>query len=437
MHWFKNRLKSPLWGWIESLLITVLAILAGIYFSPADPFFLNASFPWIWIASVLIGLRYGMGPALFSTMIIVTAYFLEVHHRDTVDLGIKFYFLGGVILTMICAEFSTLWSNRVRQATQHKDHAEQRLDQLTKMYYIAKISHDRLEQNLIAKPTTLRSALLELRTILTKHQGELTPSIANRFLQLLVQYCSIDNAAIFLMQHGILDDIAIAETGLEITLNKDDPLVINAIEKHEPCYYTLNQLSGQQKTDYLACAPMVRQDGKVMGIVLIKEMPFLAFQHETLQVLSLLINYFVNDIWAIKQAKYINEIYPSCPPEFAAELTKLMEIKKKFDFDSALIAFIISPNKYTDSLISQHFQQIRGLDYAWHHQAGGKEILVTLMPFAGQLAIEGFLERKSDWLKEIYGLALNTKAIYAHSQLLSGNDPVTVLDNLLDIKNET
>ncbi|MFX5245279.1 hypothetical protein ABTD35_21060, partial [Acinetobacter baumannii] len=64
---------------------------------------------------------------------------------------------------MICGEFSSLWRNRVRRAESVQAYLEQRLEYLTHQHYLLRLSHDRLEQDLISRPVSMRDALVSLR----------------------------------------------------------------------------------------------------------------------------------------------------------------------------------------------------------------------------------------------------------------------------------
>jgi hypothetical protein len=71
----------------------------------------------------------------------------------------RLYFLGGFILVLLTGEFSGLWMRRVRRAETLSNYLDERLERLTEQYYLLRLSHDRLEQELLTRPLTLRDAL--------------------------------------------------------------------------------------------------------------------------------------------------------------------------------------------------------------------------------------------------------------------------------------
>ncbi len=483
--WVQDRLHSNLWGWIESIAMTLLIIVTGYYITPNDPFFIQEGFPWTWIVPILLALRYGLGPAFLSVIIMVT-WFWRFEFHPGINLGMyKIYFLGGMITTMLCGEFSAQWQSRVRRSNQFAEYAEERLENLAKTYFVTRLSHDRLEQSLISRPATLRSALEELRGLVATHQGNLEHESAYRLLQILAQYCSLQQAGIFVVKSSLhlaptnakellentkeifqhaasaatseLHHIAghqtptpteskiigsdihfslepLAHIGAKFSLLPNDILLEKALENNMTNYYAIDELGHVVHSEYLAVVPLHADHHRLVGLLLIRQMPFLSLKYDILQVLTILTNYYTYQIANSLHARLITEHYPDCPPEFGSELIRLLGLKNTTNANSSLVAIYVKPDPRRQDIILQLRRHIRGLDYFWHTARGEVEIIITLMPLCGSAAVDGYIARTERWLYELFRLNFNDKGapLFIHAISVSGHDPVEVLNPLLE-----
>jgi len=430
--WIKLRFEVPIWAWLEAIVITGIVLLLSFYFNPKDPFFIRATFPWTWLAPALIALRYGLGPGLFSVLIIVVTYMLS---ETSVALYASFhrvYLLGGFILTMICGEYYSFWVSRVRYAEEYSDYAKECLANLSKAYYVASLSHDRLETNLINKPVTLRGALNELRHLLVDYEGNITPEIAKRYLNLLAYHCSITQGGLYLVTDGDINIEPIAFIGKKRTLHVNDVLVKYCIDEEMTSYHAVNELDPQKTSDYLVVSPVFASDGTFYGLVAVENMPFLSLNYETLQVLTVLQGYFADGVWASSHAATLLQQYTDCPHEFAQEIYKLTRIKREVDIDSAIVAFYVKPHKMRERFIESFKTQQRGLDYIWQHEKDDDIILLVLIPFAGDSVIVGYLERIANWLVSEFAVKLGDDLVNYEVAKLPESEPEKVIDQFME-----
>ena len=68
------RASGPV-SWLETILVTGLAIGLGFWLTPEDPLQMHAGFPWPILAPLLLGVRYGFVRGLFSAGLLVAALF--------------------------------------------------------------------------------------------------------------------------------------------------------------------------------------------------------------------------------------------------------------------------------------------------------------------------------------------------------------------------
>ncbi|MBB72532.1 MAG: hypothetical protein CMF50_09065 [Legionellales bacterium] len=430
-HWLKTHFTSRFWGWLESLIVTLFILAICFWASPQDPFFSEGPFPWIMFAPVLIALRYGMGPGLVSMAITLVAFLWTQPPVVFLEPWPKEYFLGGLILTLLCGEFRGIWTLRVRRAQYLSEYAENRLATLSKTYFVTRISHDRLERNLITRPVTLRSSMETLRELLNEHEGKINRESASRFLQILGQFCSIESGAIFTVEGKKIASKAIAYIGNLTKIDPADVLIQEAMRSKKTNYVAVDKLGDEIVSDYLVCVPVCNTEGVILAVVVIESMPFLAMQEYTLQSLTVLVSYFADQVWASRQAADVIKAYPDCDVGFATELIKLISLKHNNGVDSALVGTYIGDIPEREDVIVQLRRQLRGLDYLWETQVENYQLLMVLMPFANTFAVEGYFDRIEKWLKDQFNLSLKTSHIKMRYVKVEDIDPNTIIHRIL------
>ncbi|NTV12249.1 MAG: hypothetical protein HGA47_16000, partial [Zoogloea sp.] len=65
---------------VETVLLPVLAIALGLWLAPADPLLAHAQFPWIWLAPVLLALRYGTASGIAGAAVLAAGWYLLAHY---------------------------------------------------------------------------------------------------------------------------------------------------------------------------------------------------------------------------------------------------------------------------------------------------------------------------------------------------------------------
>jgi len=139
----------------ETAILPLLAVAIGIWVNPLDPLWIKASFPWVWFAPVILAMRYGPFPGLGGAAVLLLAWLAFNASGWVVGEFPKLNYLGGLILVMLAGEFSSVWLARARRAEGLQKYLHQRLEYLTHQYYLLRLSHDRLEQDLIGRPMAI------------------------------------------------------------------------------------------------------------------------------------------------------------------------------------------------------------------------------------------------------------------------------------------
>lgn len=417
--------------WIESLVLTLVIPMVGVLFNPEDPYFIQAEFRWLWFGPLLVALRYGIAPALTSVSLLAVLWLgAMLSGRVTTPFPLHFM-LGGSLLVLIAGQFSSIWSTRLRRAEQLSRHAEERFQQLSRAYFMVRHSHDRLEQNLISRPVTLRQGMMELRRLLGQEEQLITRELAGELMVILSHYGSLSSATLYPVQGGRPLAEPLAQCGQGAPLRTDDLLLQAALESGTTAYQSANRLKDGQHSSYLVAAPLRTSSGRVLGVLLVDDMPFMALHRETLQVLGVMLAYAADQVEAAQTACRIITVYPDCPLVFGAELIKMIHLKHDLDVISTLTVVNLMPGPYLAELCMTLERQQRGLDHVWRRDLGWGVQFVTLMPFSGPAALEGYQSRLNEELKKQFQITLKSTGISFKYTLVSGDDPVQQLANLL------
>jgi hypothetical protein len=417
--------------WLETVGITLLFLIFGAILDSRDPFFEHASFPWLWFGPLLVALRYGMAPALTSLVLIVMLRLgASLAHLVTTAFPLH-YILGGALMTLIAGQFRTVWSARLKTTDILSRHASERFEQLSRAYFAVRHSHDLLEQNLIIRPVTLRQAIEELRRLLAERGGVVSGELAQELLVLLAQYCSLSSAAIYTMHDGEPDAEPLAQCGMGAVLRKDDLLFRSAIESDHTAYQAVNRLTGEDQSCYLVAAPIRTSSKRLIGVLLVSDMPFMALHRETLQILAVLLAYAADHVEAARIARVITTVYSDCPAAFGAELIKMIRLKRELNITTVLVIINLKPGPKRDEIFLLLERQQRGLDHSWQRHVGWGGQFVTLMPFSGAASAEGYQARLDVALKKQCQMSLYGPEISVKYALISGDEPLDQLSQLL------
>lgn len=417
--------------WLEALLITFGALALGYFFNRSDPFFVDGDFPWVWFSPLLIALRYGIAPGMVSVISICLTYLAMLKLGLLTGDFPTTYMLGGVLMTLISGQFSTLWDQRLRRANQLSSHAGERFEQLSRAYFMVRLSHDRLEQNLISRPVTLRDAMMDLRMLLAVRGGELDKETGTALISILVQYCSLESASLYPCSKGVPQNKPLASCGRGAPLHKDDLLLRSVLEKGTTAYQSVDRIATGERSTYLVAAPLYTSTGNMRAVLLINDMPFLSLHRETLQILGVLLAYAADHAEAAVTAHTVLAIYPDCPLMFACELIKMIRLKRDLDVGTSLVIVNISPTPRLEQLCIALERQQRGLDHTWRRNLGWGVQFVTLMPFSGMAAVEGYLTRVDSMLLKQFGISAGTEGISTKSYQVGSGEPFEQLADLL------
>lgn len=409
--------------------MTFVACFLGWLVSPADPLFMRSEFPWLWLAPMLIALRYGVLPGVLSTLGLLGNWMLFIALSEQSAELPRAYFVGGVLLTLICGEFNSVWSNRNEQRNEANTYLNERLNRLTRRYLLLRLSHDRLEQELLGKPGSLRDALVQLREITPGISDEKPLPRIDELLQLIAQYCQLEAAAVYPLPlaRGECFTLApsVAITGEARPLQSDDPMLRKVMEQR-----TLVHVAENTDAQQLVIAPILTSDDQMLGLLTVSHMPFFALNHENLQLLELLLGYYADIVHVGNEVQELRKQLPGCPWAFIEELVRVQRIQLEIGLDSHIVVFRFDGDKAYE-IAGEMERMRRTLDMIWPAVHQAQPSLAVLLPLSSAAASEEYILRIQHWLKERHGVGGDLSGVEIVNIPLGQSNAITRLRSAL------
>lgn len=422
-----------LWAGFEAVLFGVAALTLAFWFNPDDPFGVRAEFPWPWVVPAVVALRYGSVIGIVAVLTYFGGWLgLEALQLITTAFP-KVYFLGGLILVLVCGQFADVWNSRQRRLRAVNAYLDERLNSLTKGHFLLRLSHERLEQDLLAKPLTLRETLVRLRALSTLDRGVALPGAAE-FLQLLAQSCQLEVAAVFaLRRDGAYEREPAATLGPARSLDLADPLLVYGLEQGDLVHVQMAQPGAREfdHSRYLVCAPMLTASGARVGLVVVERLPFFALNYDTLQLFTVLLGYYADGVEAGLETRQLLARVAACPPDFALDLVRLARIRDNAEIQSALVALVFEDDQRGADMFALVRRLKRNMDLGWEPRLAGKLVQISLLPLAGTAAVEGYLERIESAIQAQFGVDFLGARVVAHTAPLGAMAPQETLTGLL------
>jgi hypothetical protein len=420
--------------WLEIVLIPLICIAAGWWISPEDPMLSRSQFPWLWFAPVLVALRYGVLAGLLSSVPLVLNWLLATTTGRVEDPYAFRFFFGAGVLILVCGEFSDVWRDRNARMEETYLYMSERLSRLTKRHLLLNLSHDRLEQEMLIRPGSLRDALARLRELVAqpaKSQEQLPG--AEQLLQLLSQYVNLESAALYPLNRNTPDRFsgpAIATIGDPLPMPVDDPLFEKAMETGTLVHIAGEDVSTSPPGSPLIVAPLIAGSETVIGVLVVTRIPFFSLTEENLQMMSVILAYYADNVRSGPDRHAIQQALPRIPAVFSEELIRMDRLNHSLGLSSHLVVMTFE-GALGGEIISEFLRIKRGLDLYWQTRIRGLPAVVVLMPFASESAMEGFVERIDDWLQTRFHGDLQSLQIRLHSIDFAHEDPVSGLRSQL------
>ena len=427
------RILPRRWQWGETVVLTVSAVGLAAWLHPDDPFLSAYPFPWVWVAPLLVALRYGMWAGMLSSGMILGGWLVTDQLLGSPFPTLeKSYAVGLLFVVLLTGEFGSQWNIHLTQIKEWNEYLRRRVHEITQSYYLLGMSHQQLEKHLASRPLTLRDALTRLRGFLLDSEEEISEIGAYKFLELVGQYFQFEVASIQSVGPEGIQPEPLAVIGDPPPLAFEDPLVKHALATEEFSHIVMADGSFLNATEYLIMAPAKRSDGTIISWLVVKQMRFLNLHRDNLLMLQAFLGYFADGVYSGQLSERILDRFDECPVPFARELTRLTRLQQELGLQSQLVLLRFDETPVQDQAVGMILKTARGLDEIWYVGGEVEQRLLVLLPFSDESVAEGYLERLRALLKERLGLTLLEAGVHVQYQGLEEPDPSVLVERLLE-----
>lgn len=384
--------ENTLGSWLETVVISAIALALGYIFSPADPLLATADFPWMIFAPLLVAVRYGFLPGLLSAGILVIG--ILVHSLIAHTALPTSYLIGMLLSTFLVGEFRDIWHKKLMTLYMANEYRQYRLDDFTRSYRLLQVSHDALELRIAGSNRSLRSTLLLLRNSLqnapTAQQHDLA-TLAEQAMQVFNQYTPFTAAGLYPVTKEQALDINSLVTFGDMPLLDAQDVLLKACLANKKTVSIRDQLltKGANPSQLQVCIPLLDTEQNWFGILAIKQMPFFSMTEQNLNLLALLAGHVADLMQSDDRAL---QLHSAQAQHFSQQLQRCHLNNQTHNLSAALIAFEL--NEHNEALRQTLEQSQRGLDLQLLvNNQREHQLLLVLLPLTSEKGTNGYLER--------------------------------------------
>lgn len=293
-----NNPESAWGGWFETIALTVIVIVASfITQQQEDPFRLGGGFPWPVLGPLLAGLRYGFVYGFVSALLILAVLGVAINLQWQAAPGFPLaWAIGVVVVAMVAGEFRDMWGRRLHRLEGAYQYRAERLEEFTRNYQLLRLSHDRLEQTVANSGLSLREGIMHLQSTLGAIDG-LTQASLQKLIEFVAEYGALTQAGIVGITADRIDTTRIlARIGEDFTFDDNDPVLKTALESGELVAVNHVTENAANHNQLLAAVPVTDSTGEIHAMLLVRSMPFFAFQENNLKLIAVLVAHGVDHL---------------------------------------------------------------------------------------------------------------------------------------------
>ncbi|CAA6823881.1 MAG: Extracellular Matrix protein PelD [uncultured Sulfurovum sp.] len=377
--------QSPLLQAFEVIIFTLLIGSIGYYIEPSDPLLVNSNFSFmiLWLAIVTLFYGINMGLIMWISFAIMSfvSYSGDAFFASILLENLFFVFLFGLF-------FSNLHDEMDKHKIKNK-YLQLRLKELTNAFFTLKISHDKLESIYIIQPASFRFVISE---ILESSSHNTPEQSAENTLKVLKKFFAVNSAMIFRVKGSHIQECYASVGTISREVNQQDKLIEDVLTHKKAMY--LGDLEDKEQTSYIYAVPFLDQRNHIVAILIVKEIPFLNYNQDTLLKISVVFNYIwteykkrhsidkirgkENQALSLKNEKHERQDIV----DFKLEVIRLSNILKDYNIDSRIYS-IYTKSKYLDKEIEDFLYEnelFEVLDQYISIKCGNQYIHLVLFP---------------------------------------------------------
>jgi len=393
--WISRRL-------IELVAFALLVPLAGLALFPTDPTGLASGFPWIIAPPVMFAARYGsawgIGCSLL-TAVFINLPFVTSEPGPSANLVLS---VGMCVLCLFVGEITSGLKKREAKSEAENTYLRHRLDVFSADYHVLKVSHGQLEEYMAGQRLSLREALQRLRPSVSPDARGVRSG--QELMAVFAQFCSVQIAGLYYVDiEGRIHAEALATHGEMFDLPVFDPLLRLALEKRQLVSIKRDVLPEKhQAHSLLAVLPLVDVNGQIYAVLAIKDMHFMAFQQENLNLLALLGSYLGN---LLTRSRGLDQ---SPQVRFVSELETVVGFAQRGKVQSVLFSLQFEPSDQGRQIAEFVSQGIRSLDSAIVLEHSEEHYTIgMILPLMSEQAARSFRDRIERGVAEGFGIPLD------------------------------
>ena len=397
-----NKIRK--YAYIETFSIVAIFLFAGYIFNPNDICFVHTQMSYALVLLAIITLFHGFENGLVAMGMLSAAMWFFYPQFPSTD------FLVLLMMTMIFSEFHYHWTKKIKELEVEANYKTTKLNELSKAFYTLKISHDQLEKNYVVKPMSIRSAIESILTEsiekTTLQNNELIDDFYTKFLFLLEKSFSV-HSALIVHRHAESEKEMLSTTNATITYSSlcekytlDEVLTSylcnRALNFKQPVYISDTSgeptLNTKEESKFLVAIPFVL-DTHVHSVLLIDQMPFMAFNKENLTSISLLLEYFSLSLLETLHKEDHYKISTIEDQKFTYEYNRLRYIYDKYGVNSTLMVLKMESELQTLKVNEKIETMLRALDMVVVSKSGKFHYIIILFSLSDSSSALGFLKR--------------------------------------------
>ncbi len=397
------------YAYAETIVIVFLYLSIGYMINPEDIVMIDKDAPYLLMLLALITLFHGFENGVLALTIVTIGMWFDYDPFPYIS------FLVALVMTMLFSEFHRYWTRQIHKLKLETEYKTRKISEISRAFYTLKISHDQLEKNYVIKPMSIRNSL---EYILQKEtQVDEDASVENKidrhakdFLELLQKSFNLQNAQLIcldVLRHEPSDDVEYFKRHAKLIdkhpsndttladLFKED-LVDQALSKRRAVYISDESgnpsFANAEDVKYLAVIPSYFEE-KLLGILLVKELPFMAFNKENLTAVAILLDYFLiemNNKAYLLEKDYLPFVKEK---EFAVEFARLKYIYDTYQVNTASIVLKIQSKLQARRLYELIVKILRSLDMVTFIESKDSYNILIMLVLNDRAAAEGFLNR--------------------------------------------
>jgi hypothetical protein len=388
------------YAYIETLFLVAIYLLAGWLFSPTDICLTEEKVPYLLILLSIITLFHGFESGMLSLGIIAIIMWFFYDSFPYIP------FLVNLLMVMIFSEFHYFWTKQIKELRTNNEYKTAKLNELSNAFYTLKISHDQLEKNYVLKPMSIRSAIEEILyekdEIKSTHEDYFSDFLAllEKSFHMqggLILHTKKKYAAEYLEKTHTLVEYSTTSEHYPLDEIFSEYVVDKAISYKQAVY--ISDDAGEpalrkdlEESRFLAAIPIIYEN-KMLALLVIEKMPFMAFNRENLISLAILFEYLL--ITLIKEELLMNskQLRLIEDKEFRYEYLRTAQLYQKYKINSALLVLKTDDEIAFVQLRERAQKMLRALDKVTSFKQEGNYALLFLFPLNDKSAALGFYKR--------------------------------------------